>query len=233
MGVDVELDGVSKRYVTGPDQVIVALDDVNLAVGPGAVLGVAGPSGSGKSTLLHVIGAMDGPDTGLVRVGETIVTELSRRDQAAYRRKIGFVFQRFHLLPALTALDNVAAPLVPYRTEFDKFDRARQLLDAVGLGDRATSLPSRLSGGEQQRVAIARALINDPGLLLADEPTGNLDSRTGEEVMELLLELRRARAMTMIVATHDPVISQRCDKIIRLLDGRVAEELEPSEVPWP
>jgi len=179
MGVDVELDGVSKRYTTGPDQVIVALDDVNLAVQPGAVLGVAGPS-------------------------------------------------------ALTAVDNVAAPLIPYRTEFDKFDRARQLLDAVGPGDRATSLPSRLSGGEQQRVAIARALINDPGLLLAGRaPTGNLHSRTGERVMELLLELRRARAMTMIVATHDPVIAQRCDKILRLLDGRVVEELEPSEVPWP
>ncbi|MCI0632655.1 MAG: ABC transporter ATP-binding protein [Actinobacteria bacterium] len=233
MGVDVELDGVSKRYVTGPDQVIVALDDVNLAIEPGAVLGVAGPSGSGKSTLLHVIGAMDGPDTGLVRVGDTIVTELSRRDQAAYRRKIGFVFQRFHLLPALTALDNVAAPLIPYRTEFDKFERARQLLDGVGLADRATSLPSRLSGGEQQRVAIARALINDPGLLLADEPTGNLDSRTGEAVMELLLELRRERGMTMIVATHDPVIAQRCDKIVRLLDGRVTEVLEADEVRWP
>lgn len=233
MGVDVALDGVSKRYVTGPDQLIVALDAVSLVVQPGTVLGVAGPSGSGKSTLLHVIGAMDTPDAGLVRVGETFVNQLSRRGQAAYRRKIGFVFQRFHLLPALTALDNVAAPLIPYRTGFDKFDRAIELLDGVGLADRATSLPSRLSGGEQQRVAIARALINDPGLLLADEPTGNLDSRTGEAVMELLLELRRERGMTMIVATHDPVIAQRCDKIVRLLDGRVTEVLEADEVSWP
>ncbi|MCI0632917.1 MAG: ABC transporter ATP-binding protein [Actinobacteria bacterium] len=216
----------------GPDQLIVALDDVSLSVEPGTVLGVAGPSGSGKSTLLHVIGAMDTPDTGLVRVGETMVTQLSRREQASYRRKIGFVFQRFHLLPALTALDNVAAPLLPYRTEFDKFDRASELLGAVGLGDRATSLPSRLSGGEQQRVAIARALINDPGLLLADEPTGNLDSKTGEVIMELLLELRRERGMTMIVATHDPVIGQRCDTVVRLLDGRVTEPLGAREVPW-
>jgi putative ABC transport system ATP-binding protein len=230
MGVDVELDGVSKHYPMGPDQPIVALDEVSLRVEQGTVLGVAGPSGSGKSTLLHVVGAMDTPDEGLVRVGETIVNQLSRRGQAVYRRKIGFVFQRFHLLPALTVLDNVAAPLIPYRTAFDKFDRASELLRAVGLGDRATSLPSRLSGGEQQRVAIARALINDPGLLLADEPTGNLDSKTGEAVMELLLELRRERGMTMIVATHDPVIARRCDRIVRLLDGRVNERLETNEV---
>jgi putative ABC transport system ATP-binding protein len=233
-GAKVELQGVSKRYLTGPDQQITALEDVSLTVNPGTVVGVTGPSGSGKSTLLHVIGAMDAPDVGTIHVGNTIVTGLSRREQAAYRRKIGFVFQRFHLLPALTVLDNVAAPLLPYQTDFDKFDRAHDLLAAVGLGERAGSLPSRLSGGQQQRVAIARALINDPELLLADEPTGNLDSATGEEIVQLLLALRRQRGMTVIVATHDSAIASRCDRIVRFLDGRVVEDevasAEPAEM---
>jgi putative ABC transport system ATP-binding protein len=147
------------------------------------------------------------------------------RRQPGYRRRIGFVFQRFHLLPALTVLDNVAAPLLPYRTSFAKFDKARDLLAAVGLAGRERSIPSRLSGGQQQRVAIARALINDPGLLLADEPTGNLDSATGAEIMDLLVDLRERRGMTIVVATHDPVIASRCDRIIRLRDGRVIDDV--------
>ncbi|HEX2240429.1 MAG TPA: ATP-binding cassette domain-containing protein, partial [Actinomycetota bacterium] len=135
-------------------------------------------------------------------------------------------FQRFHLLPALTVLDNVVAPLLPYRTQFDKFAKAGELLAATGLGDRSGSLPSRLSGGQAQRVAIARALINDPGLLLADEPTGNLDSTTGAEILELLLQLRDDRGMTVVVATHDPVVASRCDRIVRLRDGKVVEDIE-------
>jgi putative ABC transport system ATP-binding protein len=162
-------------------------------------------------------------------VGEFAVTSLDRRAQVAYRRTIGFVFQRFHLLPALTALDNVAAPLLPYATEFDKFERAAELLAAVGLEGREESLPSRLSGGEQQRVAIARALINDPQLLLADEPTGNLDSQTGTEIMELLLQLRAQRGMTVIVATHNPLVATRCDRVVRLLDGRVVDQVDVAE----
>jgi putative ABC transport system ATP-binding protein len=187
---------------------------------------ITGPSGSGKSTLLHLVGAMEAADGGRIVVAGYEVTSLSRREQAAYRRRIGFVFQRFHLLAALTALDNVAAPLLPYRTSFDKHERAAELLRAVGLGDRADSLPSELSGGQQQRVAIARALVNDPILLLADEPTGNVDSQTGREIMDLLLELRRERGMTVIVATHDPVMATRCDRIVRLLDGRVLDDVE-------
>jgi putative ABC transport system ATP-binding protein len=231
MGFNVELQGVSKRYASD-GQGVVALAEVELTIAAGEAVAVAGPSGSGKSTLLHVIGAMDTPDAGRIVVGDRELTALRRGEQAAYRRTIGFVFQRFHLLPALSVRDNVAAPLLPYRTSFDKFARASELLAAVGLEDRGSSLPSRLSGGEQQRVAIARALINEPGLLLADEPTGNLDSVTGTEIMELILELRRSRGMTVIVATHDPVVASRCDRVIRLRDGRVVDDgLVPSETP--
>jgi putative ABC transport system ATP-binding protein len=231
-GARVALEGVSKRYSTG-DASITALDGVTLTIEPGAIVGLTGPSGSGKSTLLHIVGAMDVADSGRVTVGDAEITALGRKQQTAYRRTIGFVFQRFHLLPALTVQDNVTAPLLPYRVEFDKFARANELLADVGLAGREASLPSQLSGGEQQRVAIARALINGPALLLADEPTGNLDSQTGSEIMELLLGLRKARGMTVIVATHNPRIAARCDRIVRLLDGRLVDAVDilPSEDP--
>jgi putative ABC transport system ATP-binding protein len=234
-GARIQVEGLSKRYAAG-DAAVVALDDVTLSVEPGRTVAITGPSGSGKSTLLHLVGAMDAADAGRIVVGDHEVTSLSRREQTAYRRRIGFVFQRFHLIAALTALDNVVAPLLPYRTAFDKHEHAAEMLRAVGLRDRAGALPSELSGGEQQRVAIARALVNDPILLLADEPTGNLDSHTGTEIMDLLLELRQRRGMTVIVATHDPVIASRCDRIVRLLDGRVlddvtvAQDAEPETV---
>jgi putative ABC transport system ATP-binding protein len=227
-GARIQVEGLSKRYAAG-DAAVVALDDVTLSVEPGRMVAITGPSGSGKSTLLHLVGAMDVAGAGRIVVGDHEVTSLSRRGQTAYRRRIGFVFQRFHLLAALTALDNVVAPLLPYRTAFDKHEHAAEMLRAVGLGDRAGALPSELSGGEQQRVAIARALVNDPILLLADEPTGNLDSQTGTEIMDLLLELRQRRGMTVIVATHDPVIASRCDRIVRLLDGRVLDDLTVSQ----
>ena len=227
-GFDVRVEGLAKRYDVKGGEPIVALQDVTLEIPGNSVVAVAGPSGSGKSTLLHLIGAMDFPDSGSIWVGDEEVSALSRRRQPGYRRRIGFVFQRFHLLPALTVLDNVAAPVIPYRTAFAKFDRSRELVAAVGLTGRERSLPSRLSGGQQQRVAIARALINDPGLLLADEPTGNLDSATGAEIMDLVLDLRDRRGMTIIVATHDPTIAVRCDRIVRLKDGRVVDDLEVS-----
>lgn len=225
-GVAIQLHGVTRRYVSGPSQEVTALHDVSLSIAPESVVGIAGPSGSGKSTLLHLIGAMDSPDQGTVEVGGIALSSLSKIAQAQFRRSIGFVFQRFHLLPALTVIDNVAAPLMPYRTEFDKFEKARELLAAVGLEGRADSLPSRLSGGQAQRVAVARALINDPGLLLADEPTGNLDSSTGGEILQLLLDLRDQRGMTVVVATHDPVIASRCDRIVRFHDGRVIQDVQ-------
>jgi putative ABC transport system ATP-binding protein len=224
MGANVEVARVSKAYTLG-DREIRALDDVSLRIEPGAMVAVTGPSGSGKSTLLHVVGAMDVPDRGTIRVGDFDVTALDRRHQSTYRRTIGFVFQRFHLLPALTVLDNVAAPVLPYRTDFDKFDRAEALLADVGLAGREDSLPSHLSGGEQQRVAIARALINNPGLVLADEPTGNLDSATGAEIVELLLRLRDERGVTLVIVTHNQLVAARCDRVVRLLDGRVLDEI--------
>ena len=224
-GFRVELRGVTKRYEAGT-RTISALEHVSFTLEPGTVLGVTGPSGSGKSTLLHVIGAMDEADAGSISVGEFAVSELDRRSQVGYRRRIGFVFQHFHLLPALTALDNVAAPLLPYRVEFDKHERAAELLAAVGLDGRGDDLPSRLSGGEQQRVAIARALVNDPGLLLADEPTGNLDSETGIEIVQLLLDLRAERGMTVIIVTHNPLVAARCDRVARLHDGRLLDNVE-------
>jgi putative ABC transport system ATP-binding protein len=158
--------------------------------------------------------------------GGTEVTALRGTALAAYRRTVGFVFQRYNLLPALTALDNVIAPVLPYRTGWDKPGRGRQLLEAVGLGGRERSLPSRMSGGGQQRVAIARALINTPDVLLADEPTGNLDSRSATAILDLLAGLRRENQITVIIATHDPQIAARCDRLIRLRDGTVIDDIE-------
>ena len=230
-GFRVELQGVTKKFQAGA-RTITALDSVSFALEPGGVLAVTGPSGSGKSTLLHVVGAMDEADGGSITVGDFAVHELDGRSQVGYRRRIGFVFQHFHLLPALTTRDNVAAPLLPYRVDFDKHERARELLAAVGLEGREDDLPSQLSGGEQQRVAIARALVNDPGLLLADEPTGNLDSDTGLEIVQLLLDLRAERAMTVIVVTHNPLVAARCDRVARLHDGRLLDDVEvPRPVP--
>jgi putative ABC transport system ATP-binding protein len=217
----VRLHDVSRRFRIDGDQVVTALDGVTLDVAPGSVVALSGPSGSGKSTLLHVIGALERADSGTVEVAGRELGGLSRRELAAHLRRVGFVFQRFNLLPALTVADNVMAPVLPYRVGFDKEARARELLAAVGLAGRETSLPSRLSGGQQQRVAIARALINRPPLVLADEPTGNLDSRTGAEIVDLLLGLRAEHGVTVVLATHDPQVAARCDRVVRLLDGRV------------
>ncbi|MGH3194309.1 MAG: ABC transporter ATP-binding protein [Streptosporangiaceae bacterium] len=222
----IELRGVSKRYGTGGDQPVTAADDVSFTLEPGGLLALTGASGSGKSTLLHLIGAIERPGSGTIVSGGAEVTTLRGGALATYRRTVGFVFQRYNLLPALTALDNVIAPVLPYRTGWDKPDRGRRLLEAVGLGGRERSLPSRMSGGEQQRVAIARALINTPHVLLADEPTGNLDSHSATGVLDLLASLRRENQMTVIIATHDPQIAARCDRLIRLRDGAVIDDIE-------
>jgi putative ABC transport system ATP-binding protein len=217
----IALEGVTRRFET-----ITALDGVSLKIPAGATVALSGPSGSGKSTLLHVIGALERPDAGTVRVSGRELGGLSRRELAAHRRGIGFVFQRFNLLPALTVIDNVMAPVLPYRVPFDKRARARELLAAVGLAGRETALPSRLSGGQQQRVAIARALINRPPVVLADEPTGNLDSRTGDGIVDLLLGLRDEHGVTVVLATHDSRVAARCDRVVRLVDGRAADDVD-------
>jgi putative ABC transport system ATP-binding protein len=222
----IAIRGVARRFRVDAEQAITALDGVTLEIASGAAVAVSGPSGSGKSTLLHLIGALERPDEGTVSVGGRDLGGLSRRELAAHRRRVGFVFQRFNLLPALTVIDNVMAPVLPYRVGFDKHERARELLSAVGLSGRETSLPSRLSGGQQQRVAIARALINRPPVVLADEPTGNLDSRTGAGIVDLLLGLRREYGVTIVLATHDSQVAARCDRVVRLLDGRVADDVD-------
>ncbi|MDI6097445.1 ABC transporter ATP-binding protein [Actinoplanes sp. NEAU-A12] len=201
---------------------LAAVDGVSLEIAAGTAVSLTGPSGSGKSTLLHLIGAIERLDSGSIMVAGQDLGKLSRNGLADYRRTIGFVFQRFHLLPALTALDNVIAPVLPFRTGFDKRERARELLKVVGLEDRCDALPSHLSGGQQQRVAIARALINRPRLLLADEPTGNLDSRNGAAIVDLLLTLRDEHEATVVIATHDPGIAERCDAALRMRDGRLS-----------
>lgn len=226
LGATVTVTDLQKSYGLDTGQQITAANHLHLTLEPGSVVAVSGPSGSGKSTLLHLIGAIDRPDAGTIDVDETPVTTLRARHLAQYRRSVGFVFQRYHLLPALTALDNVLAPVLPYHTDYDKRARALELLAAVGLHGRDTSLPSRLSGGQQQRVAIARALINTPRLLLADEPTGNLDSATGHEILQLLLTLRKRHGMTILLATHDPVVAAHADRLLRMRDGALVDDID-------
>ncbi len=223
-GASVSFAAVTKTYRTGAGLPVQALDGVTLDIPGGQAVAVTGRSGSGKSTLLHLAGAMDDRDSGSITVDGRDLGGMSEKQRTRYRRGVGFVFQRFHLLPALTACDNVAAPVLPFRTGYDKRARARNLLAAVGLAGREDDLPAKLSGGQQQRVAIARALIGDPRLLLADEPTGSLDSTTGAEVLGLLFALHRDRGLTLILATHDPAVAARCDRVIELSDGTVTRD---------
>jgi len=222
----IELTGVTKSFGIGKDQQVRGADNVSLTIAAGGFVALTGASGSGKSTLLHLIGAVERPDTGTIISGGTDVTGLRGGSLAAYRRTVGFVFQRYNLLPALTALDNVIAPVLPYRTPFNKRERGRQLLAAVGLAGREQSLPGRMSGGEQQRVAIARALVNTPALLLADEPTGNLDSANATDILQLLAALRGEHAMTVLLATHDPQVAAHAERLIRLRDGAVVDDID-------
>ena len=219
-GPPIVLSGVCKAYPT-LDTTVVAADHVSLEILGGTSTALTGPSGSGKSTLLHLVAALDSADAGSITVGGRVITELSRKQLPDYRRTVGIVFQRFNLLPSLTVLDNVMAPLMPRKAGFDVAERARHLLGAVGLDGRENTLATRLSGGQQQRVAIARALINDPQLILADEPTGNLDSVVGAEIADLLFDLVTSRGATLLMATHDDALAARCDHLVHIRDGRV------------
>ncbi len=215
----VVLEDVTKRYRLGDGSWLTAIDCPNFVAESGSSTALVGPSGSGKSTLLHLVGAIDKPDRGRITVGGLDLTALNRRQLADYRSTIGFVFQQYHLLPAMSALDNVMAPLVGRKVSYDRKQRALELLTSVGLADRAHAVPSQMSGGQQQRVAIARALINNPRLLLADEPTGNLDATTAAGIIELLRGLQAERGMTMIVGTHDEAIAKRCDTVVPIEQG--------------
>jgi putative ABC transport system ATP-binding protein len=203
-----------------------AVDGVSLSLGEGSFTAVMGPSGSGKSTLMNLVGCLDTPDEGRIEVGRRSVGSLSDTERARLRgTEIGFVFQTFNLMPRLTALENVTLPMVFHdAVEADRRERGRRLLERVGLGDRLEHTPSELSGGQRQRVAVARALANEPTLVLADEPTGNLDSETEAEIMELLNELNR-EGTTILLVTHDRAVAEYADHVVHLLDGRI-EELE-------
>lgn len=215
----IEAHALVKAYRVGTHG-IRALDHVTLHVDPGELLAITGPSGSGKSTLMHILGCLDLPDEGTYRLAGEDVSALNNNQLADIRnRRIGFVFQTFNLLPRLSALENVELPLL-YAGHRHARDRAIAALEAVGLGEWMKHDPSQLSGGQRQRVSVARALINDPAILLADEPTGNLDTRTGGEIMALLLDLN-AQGRTIIIVTHDAGVAARCARRIHIRDGQI------------
>ncbi|NHN46437.1 ABC transporter ATP-binding protein [Halostella sp. JP-L12] len=216
--------GLLDRFRSREYPTVRALDGVSLDVAAGDVVGLAGPSGSGKSTLLHLLAGLDAPTRGSIQIGGTDVSELSSRGRTRLRRdRVGIVFQRFYLLPSLSARGNVALPLVEQGTsKRRRRERATSLLEAVGLGDRIDHSPDELSGGEQQRVAIARALASDPDVVLADEPTGELDSETGDRVLDVLTDVADDRAV--VLASHDERTLARTDRVVRLRDGRRVDD---------
>ncbi len=221
----IEARDIKKVYRMGSMEVH-ALRGVTFTIGKGEILSIMGPSGSGKSTLMNILGCLDRPSGGDYLLDGELVSKLNDDQLAIARnRKVGFVFQSFNLLPRASALANVELPLRYAGATRGRVERARQALESVGLADRVRHKPTELSGGQQQRVAIARALVNDPAILMADEPTGNLDSKSGREIMELILKLNRERGTTVIIVTHDPNVAAQTNRIIRLQDGLLEESL--------
>lgn len=222
----VECSGVSKKYDTG-FQSVAALKDISLQVKRNSFTAVIGPSGSGKTTLLNLIGSIDTPTSGKIVIDGKNIVELQGNELADFRREyIGYVFQLFNLLPTLNVLENVMIPLLPYRNTltFNLENRAKEILEEVGLSERVYNLPGELSGGEQQRTAIARAMINNPRLILADEPTGNLDSTNSEEVIKLLCRLKDQSGVTLLLVTHNMMIASLADEIIAIKDGQLVTQ---------
>jgi putative ABC transport system ATP-binding protein len=227
------LNQVSRTYQMGHEKVH-ALSGIDLQIQSGELIAVVGQSGSGKSTLLNILGCLDSPTEGVYRLAGLDVQNLNEESLAVVRNQhIGFVFQSFNLLPRQKAIDNICLPLVYCRHERlsrkERYDRAMESLARVGLADRAEHRPNELSGGQRQRVAIARALINKPKIILADEPTGNLDSRTSEEIIELLISLQREAGRTVILVTHEKEIAAHCDRVIALKDGLIIEDTKGKE----
>tara|TARA_Y100000589_G_scaffold184246_2_gene174594 strand:- start:7584 stop:8345 length:762 start_codon:yes stop_codon:yes gene_type:complete len=232
----IDLRGISRTYFKPDGSVLVeALSEVDLVINRGEYVAIMGASGSGKSTMMNIIGALDRPTAGACLIGGTDIASLSDEDLSMIRgRKIGFIFQAFNLISQLTITENVEVPLfyqdIP---RHDRVQRSNQMLQRVGLGDRLGHRPKELSGGQQQRVAVARALVTNPDLLLADEPTGNLDSKTGEAILKLLDDLHR-EGLTIVMVTHDDNIAEHCERVIRLRDGRIeSDELTPKGMARP
>ncbi|MBI5031737.1 MAG: ABC transporter ATP-binding protein [Chloroflexi bacterium] len=216
----IEINDVKKIYQMGQVQV-PALNGVSMQINEGEMVAITGPSGSGKSTLMNVIGCLDTPTSGSYILDGIDVSKMSDDEQANIRnKKIGFVFQQFNLLPRTTAIDQVELPMV-YAGTPDRNQRALQALESVGLGERAHHRPNELSGGQQQRVAIARALVTNPSIILADEPTGNLDSKSGAEIISIFKKLNIEKGLTVILVTHDPSIACQAQRIIRVKDGQI------------
>lgn len=220
----IKLEDVQKKYHLG-DTIVEALKDVDVEIKEGDFVAIMGPSGSGKSTLMNMVGALDVPTSGKVSVDETDISSLSEDNLAVLRsKKVGFVFQQFNLIPSMNATENVALPMLfRGKSKKERTERAQNILEKVGLGDRLTHMPSELSGGQRQRVSVARSLANDPDIILADEPTGNLDSETGEKIMDLLTELNK-EGKTIIMVTHDEDDANYANRIINIVDGKVGVE---------
>ena len=223
----VELAGASRAYVAGSPEQVVALRAVDLAIPSGEFVSVEGPSGCGKTTLLNLVGLLDSPTSGEVRWGGRPVGSLSDRERARLRlRGVGFIFQRFYLLPTLTALENVELPMRPLGIpRAERTRRASELLGEVGLAGRERAFPHQLSGGEEQRVAVARALANRPGILLADEPTGELDSGNTRAILDLLERVRHDRSATLVLVTHNPEVAARASRHLAMRDGQVVSDV--------
>jgi putative ABC transport system ATP-binding protein len=217
----IQAEALVKTYVVGGNP-IRALDGVSLQIGAGEMVAVTGPSGSGKSTLMHILGCLDSPDSGTYILAGDDVSKLSKNRLAEIRnQRIGFVFQTFNLLPRVSALENVELPLL-YAGRREAKERAREALRIVGLTDRMRHDPTQLSGGQRQRVAIARAIVTDPAIVLADEPTGNLDTKTGDEILAIL-ETLNAEGRTIILVTHEPDVARHCKRLIAMRDGRIID----------
>jgi len=217
----IDVRNLTKDYLLG-DIVVSALRGIDLQIFPSEMVAIMGPSGSGKSTLMNMIGCLDSPTSGEYYLDSLLVSDLIDDELAIVRnQKIGFVFQKYNLLPRVDAIENVALPLRYSENTSNMRQRAEVALQSVGLGDRMRHKPNELSGGQQQRVAIARALVNEPAILLADEPTGNLDSQSGKEIMELLLKLNQQQNTTIVLVTHDPTVAAHAQRIVQLFDGLI------------